>query len=264
MIEQNFDYLKNQLKYTGFGEDLYEKLKESLQSGKPDFTLFHSQNFGKDSVVATLQFRKSETNEMYFFNRYSILLKNNLHPEAAKQTFFVNKDQDTVTLKEAYNLMSGRAVFKELSNKENEKYNAWIQLDFKSTDASGNFGLKKFNENYFNLGETLKKYPIKEMVNDEERDRIIRSLQRGNMQAVHLINGDKPLMYLVEVAPQFKSLNFYDNNMKRVMRESLALPKVENGQHHEVKKEVKSASAEEDEGPRVKEKKRLKKNVQSH
>src|SRR5690349_22645886 len=87
MNEQNFDYLANQLKYTGFGEEIAIKLKDEMAKGQKDFTLFHSQAFGAETAVATLQFRKSETNDMYFFNRYSILVKNAMHPDAVKQTF---------------------------------------------------------------------------------------------------------------------------------------------------------------------------------
>lgn len=262
MLEQNYDYLKNQLKYTGFGDELSAKLQEAMGLGKEDFTLYHSQNFGKDSVVATLHFRKSETQDMYFFNRYSVLVKNRLHPDAAKQTFFVNKDQDTVTFKEAYNLMSGRAVFKELTNKDQEKYNAWIQLDFKQTEANGNFGVKKFNEAYFKLDEALARYPIKEMLLEDDRDKLLRSLQRGNIQAVHLEKGDQQVMHMIEVAPQFKTLNFYDASMKRVMREGLEKSVSVNGQ--DVKKEVKQSAAADDDDPTTKTKKRLKKSVHGH
>jgi hypothetical protein len=42
-----------------------------------------------------------------------------------------------VTLKEAFNLLEGRAAHKELSGKEG-KFNAWIQLDFKEKEENGN------------------------------------------------------------------------------------------------------------------------------
>lgn len=35
--------------------------------------------------------------------------------------------------------MSGRAVNKDLTNKEGKIYNAWLQMDFKQTDNAGNF-----------------------------------------------------------------------------------------------------------------------------
>ena len=75
------------------------------------------------------------------------MLKNQQHPEAIKQTFYVGKEEANITLKEAYNLMSGRAVYKEkLSNSEGQEYKAWLQLDFKVTDKNGNF--KSYNRTF--------------------------------------------------------------------------------------------------------------------
>lgn len=263
MNEQNADYLKNQLRYTGFGEELNAKLDESISLGKPEFTLFHSINFGKDSVVATLHFKKSDTADMYFFNRYNLLVKNSLHPDAAKHTFYINKNEDNITLKEAYNLMCGRAVYKELTNKEQEKYNAWIQLDFKQKDNHENFAMKKFNDTYFRLEETLAKYPIKDMLLEDTRDRMVRSLQRGNMQMITLGNGEQSRQLFVEVAPQFKSLNFYDSNMKRVMRESITQERQASVPGNETAKSVKQdAGAADEERPANKNKKRKKVSVE--
>ena len=48
-----------------------------------------------------------------------------------EQTFYLNKGKG-VTAKEAYNLLEGRAVHKELTTKAGEPYKAWIQLDFEN------------------------------------------------------------------------------------------------------------------------------------
>ena len=106
MNEKNYDYLSNQLKYTAFGEELHQQLKEKLIKQEPEYTL-------KDETAATLHFRKSGESDIYFFNRYNLMLKNDQHPDAIKQTFYIGNKEDNVTLKEAYNLMSGRAIFKE-------------------------------------------------------------------------------------------------------------------------------------------------------
>src|SRR5258708_21947552 len=134
MNEKNYDYLSNQLKYTGFGEDLQAQLKEKLLSKQPEFMLTHQKDFGNDQTAATLHFRKSDEGDMYFFNRYSLMLKNDKQDDTQRQTFYVNHRDDNITLKEAYNLMSGRAIHKEMTPKEGEKYTAWLQLNFKESD----------------------------------------------------------------------------------------------------------------------------------
>ena len=85
---------------------------------------------------------------MYFFNRYSLLLKTPQQPEPIKQTFYISNKEDNITLKEGYNMMSGRSVHKELSTKEGEKYQAWQQLDFKDQDKNGNYKVRQFHQNY--------------------------------------------------------------------------------------------------------------------
>jgi hypothetical protein len=217
MDDKNVEYLEKQLKFTGFGEGLTEQLKAKMATGAPDFVLSHDSKYGKDEVVAALQFRKSDNSDMYFFNRYNLLLKNEQYPDPMKQTFYINSGQDNITLKEAYNLMSGRAVHKELQNKEAEKYKAWVQIDFKESDTSGNYKMRHFNENYgFKLDEVLGKHPIKELQSPEEKQKLMDSLQRGNRQMVTLESEGKSVKIFIEAAPQYKSLNYYDAHGKRM------------------------------------------------
>jgi hypothetical protein len=222
MNEKNFDYLSNQLKYTGFGEDLQQLLKEKLQKQEPEFTLSFQKDYGKDETAATLHFRKPEDSDMYFFNRYNLMLKSDQHPDTIKQTFYISNKEDNITLKEAYNLMSGRAIFKEKVNKEGEKYTAWQQLNFKETDAHGNFKLRPFNENYgFDLKAVLQNHPIKELLNETDSQRLFESLERGNRQSVTLTIQGKEQKVFIEAAPQFKSLNFYEASGQRIRTDKL-------------------------------------------
>lgn len=243
MNEKNFDYLSNQLKYTGFGEELQTQLKDKMEKQEPQFTLSFQKDYGKDQTVAVLHFRKSEDSDMYFFNRYNLMLKNDQHPDAIKQTFFINAKEENITFKEAYNLMSGRAVHKEMTTKEGEKYNGWLQLDFKDTDANGNYKMKQFHENYnYDLQATLNKHPIKELQNETERQRLTESLQRGNRQSVTLdINGKEQKVF-IEAVPQFKSLNFYDSSHQRLRSDKL----YENNSQEQSVKEDKKQSLKKD------------------
>lgn len=250
MNEKNLDYLSKQLKFTGFGEGHTEALKEKMEKQVPDFILFHQAEFGKDSTVATLQFKKSEESDMYFFNRYSLMLKNEKNPDTTKQTFYVGNNQDNISLKEAYNLMSGRAVHKELSNKEGEKYNAWVQLDFKDTDPTGNFKMRQFHQNYgYDLAKVLSTHPIKELTDPQQKENLMQSLERGNRQSVTLEMNGKEQKVFIEASPQFKSLNFYDVNMKRVNSQKLYEgSKQEQGVKQDGNKQSQKAGDEEEPG----------------
>ena len=72
--EQNFEYLKNSLKYLGFGENLNSALEVRLKEGLDKFTLGASAQFNtpnaKDMVNYELRFSKSKTTDNYFLNDY--------------------------------------------------------------------------------------------------------------------------------------------------------------------------------------------------
>ncbi len=129
MNEQNLQYLKDNIKYLGFGEKLFPELQSNMEQGFPEFQLKTQTEFNKDKIGAELYFKKSETNDMYFLNRYDATLEKS-NGEKLSQPFYLNKGNG-VTIKEAYNLLHGRAVNKDLVNKEGQKYNAWVQLDLK-------------------------------------------------------------------------------------------------------------------------------------
>ena len=217
MQENNYEYLAKQLKYTGFGDEIATGLKEQMLTGSAQFSLQHQAVYGRDQANATLQFRKPEGSDMYFFNSYRLEVEKGNSSEAMGQIFYINGKEDNVTLKEAYNLLQGRAVQKEFTPKEGERYNAWMQLDFKNIDDNSNFIVKKFHQNYgFDLGAELNKHAIKELSNEDNKKMLMQSLERGNRQSVNYVQGDVEKKFYIEAAPQFKSVNIYDEDMKRV------------------------------------------------
>jgi len=266
MNEKNLDYLVNQLKFTGFGEGHRDELKEKMEKQEPQITIFHQADFGKDKTVATLQLNKSGETDMYFFNRYDLMLKTSKNPDPVKQTFYINNNQSNITLKEAYNLMSGRSIHKELTSKEGEKYQAWLQLDFKETDKNNNYKIKQYHQNYgYNLENALSKFPIKELANEVEKSQLIDSLHRGNKQSVTFLqNGNEQKIY-IEASPQFKSLNFYDSNMLRIKAENLYEKKMpEQTEKQNGKQELKQGkTVNEDNNERAVPQKKSKKKKQS-
>jgi hypothetical protein len=241
MNEQNFDYLKTQLKYTGFGEELQRELREkmSMTPPSPEFTLIHKTQFGDDKTEAALQFRKSDEADMYFFNRYFLQLKNEKGEESLTQSFRVGRENN-ITLKEGYNLMNGRAIYKEMTPKEGEKYHAWLQLNFKETNEHGDFKLRQFHENYgYDVKQVLAKYEIKELRYPDSAKSVIRSLERGNRQSVTIMHDGKEHKMSIEASPQFKSLNIYDSESRRV---NIQVQKGKQGEHlsqHQSQKESK-------------------------
>ena len=217
MNQRNFEYLKTQLKYTGFGEALSEQLAANIQKQQAQFTLVHRANYGKDQLSAALHFSKSLESDLYFFNNYKAVIQKPEKPQGPAQTFYIGREGANITLKEAFNLLDGRSVFKDMTTKEGRLYQAWLQLDFKQSLPSGNFKINQFTKNYgFDLISALQKLPLKEMQVQSDRIRIIESLQKGNRHSVTLLSGQSDQKVFIEANPQFKAIILYDSNYVRI------------------------------------------------
>jgi hypothetical protein len=225
MNQQNLDHLKDDLKYLGFGDKLYADLEHHIRQGFPEFVLKMQSEFGNRSLDSSLHFRRTDASDLYYFNRHDAVLKNEVG--TFEQTFYNNQGKG-VTLKESFNLLEGRAVYKEITPKEGPKYHAWIQLDLKTKEENGNYKVRQYHENYgYDLAYALGNYSIKEMQNDQQRQRLTASLQRGNLQSVTIASNGKEQMFYIEANPQYKSINIYNPQLQllsREQRESLMEP----------------------------------------
>jgi hypothetical protein len=220
MNNENFQYLSDNLKYMGFGENLKADLEKNLSEGKADFQLNYKAEINKKPFEVTMNFRKSDTSDMYFFNNYHASLEKS-NGEKTEQTFYLNKGKG-VTGKEAFNLLDGRSVHKDLLTKEGQPYKAWIQLDTANKDKNNNFEVKQFHENYgFDLKTAVEKFAVAELKDPEKEKALMQSLQKGNVQSITIEKDGSSHKMFIEADPQFKKVNLYDSNMKLVAKESL-------------------------------------------
>lgn len=223
MNTQNVEFLKKALLNLGFGEQVNAELEKQIKAKTPEFTLAAKHEFNQQKVDHTLHFKAGENQEMYFFNKFDTTLDKGKEKEQ-NQTFYINKGNG-ITAKEAFNLMKGRAVYKQLFNKEGEGYHAWLQLDDKNLTQNGNKEIKRFNENYgFDLESVLKEKGIKELNTPEGTDNLFRSLKKGNAQQVTVERNGEEKKYFIAASPQYKTIDLYDHQMKKIKREELLQP----------------------------------------
>lgn len=262
----NLEYLQDQVKYTGFGDQLKEKLQEAIEKGGAEFKLDFQTKFGSETIDAELSFSRSKSTDMYFFNSYRAEIQKEGSDEKLSQTFYINdfnNRDNNIYLKEAFNLMNGRSVNKDLVTKEGESYNAWLQMDFKQSNEHGNFKIKQYHENYgYDLEEALSKHAIKELSNDQYKSNLLESLRKGNLQSVTFQKDGGEVKKFIEASPQFKSVNIYDSNMKREgQRQSNG--KKEGQDSSQSQRSSERQSAADDDGPQVPEQKKRRKKGQS-
>ena len=252
MNEKNLEYLENQLKFAGFGEDLSGQLRENIASNKEEFQLNFKADYGKDTVLAKLNFKRSEQNiDMYFFNSYDLLLKKDGRDETLQQNFKVAFG-NTFSVKEAYNMLDGRSVFKKHfkkdpdDDKKLQEYTAWSYLDFKNTDERGNFLMDK-NFNY-DLKKKLEEYPIKNFEYLNTQTRVVDMISKGNKASVMLKTSEGEKKVFVTAAPKFNSLNFYDENHQQIRmtpKKKEETPSVEQSQGESQGKKAGEAPAKD-------------------
>ena len=224
MNTKNFEFLRDGLKYMGFGDKLNGDLEAKIKEQPADFKLAMQGEFKKEGMTEKvdykLDFKKSDTTDMYFFNRYQATLKNDDPAKEKSQTFYITKNAG-ITAKEAFNLLDGRSVNKDLTNKEGQPFNAWLKLDFTEKDKNDNFKVKQFSSGYgYELDKVLDKFPIKELADAEQKEKLMKSLEKGNVTPVTFAKDSKEEKMFVEANPQFKTLNVYDASMKKMYQEN--------------------------------------------
>jgi hypothetical protein len=237
MDEKALSFNENQLKRTGFAEAFTPELKAKMEQGLPEIKHPFKKAYDGNQVEAILHLKKSATSDFYFLNKFDLQLQKEGQANAIKQTFYLtqrSKGQEAedgskqrlenkYTLKEGYNLLAGRPVFKDLVNQEGQAYQAWVKLNFKNQLNNGNHEMKQYHTNYgFDLEKTLSNYPIKELANPQYKQSLVDSLQRGNLQKATFVGKDgKEEKLYISPNITFGSLNVYDQNKQRMPTEAL-------------------------------------------
>ena len=253
MNEQSFDYLKNQLFYLGFGEEVAKPLREKMEQNLTEFTLPHTRKFGQDETSSVLHFSKGiqKDKDMTFFNRADVTLKQP-GKEDLTQTFFFGKEFN-YTLQERYNMMDGRAAYREQPKvapvEENgevrmkptgETYFGWRGLDFKNADQYGNFNPKVM---FWNHQKEIGKYPIKGIEENQDRQRLITKLEKGNKVDVILVRDGQEIPAKMVANPRMARLDFYDSNGQSLIVRKVEKQAVDQTQKVEMKpQEVQKAA----------------------
>lgn len=220
MQEENIEFLRNNVKYSGFGEQVADDMVAQINMGNPEFNLATTSIYWDKTVEYTLHFKQSETSGRYFFNRFDARLSDGDH--SRQQTFYI-KNGKGVTAKEAYNLLDGRYVHKEMLNQKNERYNAHLRLDFDNKDDKGNYKYVRYSEAYgYRLEDTLAKVPIREMEDPKVAEQLLNSLDRGNLQMVTIDTGEHLGRYYITPDP-VKGLNIFDEKFRPVEHRDLGL-----------------------------------------
>jgi len=214
MNEKNLDYLQGQVKYLGFGETLNGPLKDAVRAGHEKFSLEFTMSQPDGKAVYSLNFSKSKTTDMYFFNSFDLELKKSEN-QTLKHQFQVNGVKG-VTAKEALNFLEGRSVRAEIDFRDKGKQDVFIALDQKEMPREATpetkLPVRYFNANYgIDTAKIVDGSPMK-LANEKYREDAIKALEKGNfVKAVFSVDG-KEINGLVTLNAQYRSLDYHSEN----------------------------------------------------
>lgn len=213
------DYLRNQMKYLGFGEGekLHKDLETGLNSAEQQFEIKTSSNKASagNEVDFTLKFNKTESGGV-FLNSYKAVL-NNDKSEEISQNFPVNRE-NTFTAKEAINLLEGRTVKIEFTNPKTEQLEpAFVKLNFAEPKTEkGNYNFQNFYKNYGVDTDQIVEKSNLIFDKPEYRESTIKSLEKGNVVKVKFEIDEQVVEGKAVLNPQYKNLSIYDQDMNRI------------------------------------------------
>lgn len=221
--EQVLSYLKNQMMYLGFGQDknLHNQLEKGIEEVKNGEKFQISTPYDKvqegNTANFTINFHKSSENAVYL-NSFKAVLKDGNTGEERTHLFGVNN----FTAKEAINLLEGRAVKTQFTNKETQQKNdVFVRLKMNEPkNEFGNYQMQMFSKNYgINTADIVNKSQLVFSGENAEKikDFVIKSLEKGNIVNVRFKDDNNEEMSGKAIFnPQYKTINLYDEQMNRV------------------------------------------------
>lgn len=229
MIMERVEFLKNQIKYLGFGESekLHQDLMKGINSEEAKFNIATTSDrvMTGNKVEFQLHFNKTDKGGI-FLNSYEAKLTTK-QGEERSHTFKVQKSNN-VTAKEAINLLEGRAVKIEKTNINEEtgeitNDSAFIKLKLREPKTDyNNYKFEMYSKNYGVDVENIMEKSNLVFTNDTQRERVKQNLEKGNVTNVTFQHDKKVIEGFAVLNPQWKMLNLYDEKMNRVNSNKVA------------------------------------------
>ena len=188
--EANYEYIVGRLRQHLFPDTQNAELMEQMQQGKSRILLeFHSAEYA-GAVKATVHIEKADSGT-YFPNRYQLELQRPDSEYSRRQFFPIQNfkghgNQYDVPWKMGVNLLKGGQVLNNWLREDGSSIYEWRGLDFSQRTNAG-YGYVSFDRQELEVEKKLDQLPIQEKdKNDLRHSHVVRSIEMGNSQAVHL------------------------------------------------------------------------------
>jgi hypothetical protein len=134
--------------------------------------------------------------------------------------------------------MEGRAVHKELENKAGEKYKAWVVLDKDNKTENGNAKLQTYSDGWnFKPERAIDKMDIVGINDVGAREKLMKSLEKGNRHQVEAMKNGKPVQLFIEANPAEHRVNLTNYKGEAQRLEDYKKPEAKQEQKPEQKQD---------------------------
>jgi len=176
---ENFDYLSEQV-FPRFGVDgvFNKKLEAEMDKGVPIIELKAQTTYDENKIQFTFNVEKSESDNRYYLNRVDAQLTRK-NGEVQDQTFRIY-NQRGMDIKQMYNVMEGRFVYREYL-REGERKSGWSFVDHNRKDDMGKPIVRTYSDDItkFNLVAAVSKIPMPYM-SQTDKEAMLTGLRNGD------------------------------------------------------------------------------------
>lgn len=216
----NARYLQNKINDFGFEVEgfPYQQLEQAIANDQAEFQLEYPILLsGLCTAGVTVFFRRTENGQSYSVDRYRVKFRQGGSRDIERiQMFYTCKGMD-ISLKEACNLLQGRAINKDMTDDVGMSFNAWVQLNFEEKDQRDNYRFMQYGSEYgFNLEKAIMKYPIRELQTEQGKADLIHSLKKGNQPLVVFEIRQKEKNMLIAACPKYKTITILPVHLRKV------------------------------------------------
>lgn len=214
-FQKNQESIQNKLKFMGFDEGLFKQLEAKMKEGKEEFSLHGSSAFGNDKMEAIINIKYAEKDGkgQFFCNNYIATLK--AETDQSIMVWVRNKGQN-ITFRESCNLINGRSVCKKFTPKDGAPYKAWVDPNPNDIDEKTGYPKLRHFGYDFEAKEAVGRLPFKELGDPEALDKLVASIEKGNVPYATLVGNDREQRVYLEANPKSYTLNMYSDKGDRL------------------------------------------------
>jgi len=204
--KENLQDLSLLVRKAGFPEELLSDLGKKIMEGKePSFSLPYATTIEGHAVKGELYFKEEYRKGDLKWEEFTMQVPKESKPLIAENKFLVGQGYDT-TLREAYNLLHGRFVYREPTFDPGRNY--WLRLDF-GKEGSGYLRLN-FWESTFKVEQGLAGSPLNFYLKPAAKKELLDALRQGDRKELDLSVSGVAKKIWAEASPVLKKIRLSD------------------------------------------------------